>query len=75
MDQVLTSAGAVIDKLGGDKHVAQMFDVSPKAANNWRCFNRFPARTYPTIAEALEEMNCAAPRDLWSFDRAKRSAK
>lgn len=44
----------VIDLLGGNKPVAELFGVGTSAVSNWRKFNRFPERLHYRLARETE---------------------
>jgi hypothetical protein len=63
----LQTASAVIDALGGTGAVAKVLETSPAAVSNWRAANRFPARSYLTLMEALKRKDYTAPDLLWTM--------
>lgn len=63
----LTTASAIIDKLGGNRAVAGLTSRTAKAVSNWRAFNAFPSDTYLVLTRALAECDCAAPPSLWGM--------
>ncbi len=44
----------VIDALGGNRIVAQIFGVRSSAVSNWRASDRFPARLHYRLAKECE---------------------
>lgn len=61
----LTTAGAVIDKLGGNTTVARLTGRKHQsAAANWRAANSFPPNTLVCLTAALREAGCTAPMTL-----------
>jgi hypothetical protein len=54
MTTPLTTAGEVIDALGGTSAVAEIFDVWPSAVSNWRKLG-FPAWTHSRITRVCGE--------------------
>jgi hypothetical protein len=65
----LQNTSAIIDVLGGNTVVAKMLGTTNAAISNWRAANRFPARTYLVLIEALERKDCTASDRLWSMRR------
>lgn len=44
----------VIDALGGNKAVAEMFGVGVSAVSNWRSWNKFPPRLHLRVLRECE---------------------
>jgi hypothetical protein len=67
--EVLDSADAVIDALGGNTSVSRLFGFWPSAVSNWRNDGRFPADTYPVFEAALAGLDPprSASRELWKW--------
>ena len=65
----LTTASAVIDRLGGNQPVAVITGRMPGAVSNWRRFNAFPPNTYLALTEALRAAGETAPDSLWGMAR------
>lgn len=61
----LFSTTAVMDALGGTKHVAQLTGRTYAAAFNWRSQKNFPANTFNVLQSALGAQGLAAPATLW----------
>lgn len=64
MSEPLTSVEAVVSALGGDKAVAECFDVSVQAVSNWKALG-FPPNTYIAISEMLAGRGLSAHASLW----------
>lgn len=71
----LTTASAVIDRLGGNRPVADLTDRTPAAVSNWRGFNAFPSDTYIAMSRALANLGESAPLALWLGKRPRRGGK
>lgn len=66
--KTLTSPADVIDELGGNRAVAEMFGYAdPRRVFNWRS-TRLPARTYVAMQAALKARGLRAPDSLWGMD-------
>ena len=65
MPENLTTARDVIVALGGPKSVTELVGSSPQSVSNWQAANRFPARTYPILTDALAAHGYTAPSSLW----------
>ena len=61
----ITTVPQVIEALGGPTATGRIVGKSPQSANNWRLANRFPAKTYPALNQALAELGYTAPSSLW----------
>jgi hypothetical protein len=70
MTEQLKTASAVIEKLGGNRPVAEIVGCKPKAVSNWKKFNAFPARTFLAMNRALAGQGYTAPASLWKMDGA-----
>lgn len=68
MRETLTTAGAVIDALGGTTALARLTGNKAQVVSNWRSFGRFPPRTYLFLTGALAEIGKSAPDHLWGMD-------
>lgn len=64
---------SVISALGGHKAVAELCGVTEKAVWNWVSAERFPARTFFTMRDALKRKRASAPEHLWR-PKAKEAA-
>jgi hypothetical protein len=62
----LKSAPAITEALGGDLAVAKLCKVSKNAANNWKNWGHFPARTYVLMMSALNRLGCWAAPTFWN---------
>lgn len=67
MAHILTSAGAVVDALGGVAEVAREFRVGETAIWNWIRRGYFPAHSYVLMHELLADRSASAPNSLWSM--------
>ena len=73
MKQLHTSSD-VIDALGGTSATARRLGCDPRVVSNWRK-SRLPARTYPIIKSALEEVGeFDAPDTLWAIMQPSQGA-
>ena len=63
----LTSAGQVIDALGGTVALARMLSVSAAAVSNYRARNAFPSNSYLALGNALAAQGASAPASLWGM--------
>ena len=69
--ETLTSTAEVIDELGGNLAVAELFkDGRAKTVWHWRKTNSFPSNTYLAIREALLAKGKTAPDSLWGMRTA-----
>jgi hypothetical protein len=68
---VLTSAGAVIDALGGTQKLAELIGKSPQTVSNWRT-NGFSAKTADFIRAELQAIGKTAPGSLWGMMEPRR---
>jgi hypothetical protein len=67
MEPMLTTASAVIDRLGGNQKVAALTRRNAAAVSNWRRFNAFPADTYLVLSRSLKDIGESAPPSLWKM--------
>ena len=63
----LSTAKEVIAALNGSTAVGRLVGRSPQSASNWGAANRFPAKTFPVLTEALAERGYTAPPSLWQI--------
>lgn len=63
----LTTAVAVVEKLGGIKAVAALTGREYNAAQNWKSFGHFPRDTFLVLRKALEDAGYTAPAKLWKM--------
>jgi len=57
----------LLDKLGGNKAVADALKTSPGAVANWRLPNRaIPWKHRPTLARIAAERGVTLPGDFWA---------
>lgn len=68
--QILTTATAVIDELGGTTAVAKLVGKTPQSVTNWRAANRLPAETFLVLSAALKKLKREAPSSLWGIREA-----
>lgn len=62
----LTSAGDVIEALGGPTAVARLTDrQASQVVSNWKTANSFPPNTFLVLTTALRERGLRAPAALW----------
>ena len=67
--RTLSTFEAVINELGGVKHVAELTNVTPGAVCHWRTRGgQFPARLMERIQAELMVRGAVAARCLWDFD-------
>lgn len=62
-----TSAGAVIDALGGTTAVAELTGSKLNTVSNWRAFGVFPPKTYLVLINELAAKGHEAPASLWGM--------
>lgn len=66
--ETLETASAIIDELGGNLAVAELFkDGRAKTVWHWRKTNSFPSNTYLAIRDALLAKGKTAPDSLWGM--------
>lgn len=75
MERHLTTAGQVIDALGGIDSVVALTGRGPTAVSNWRVSNKFPSSTYLLIGDGLRQLGVTAAVSLWGFDREPKVGK
>ena len=63
----LDSAAAVFEALGGVAAVAAITDATYRQAWNWKDKDKFPARTYLPLCNALAARGKTAPASLWGM--------
>jgi hypothetical protein len=63
----LSDTSTIIDKLGGNIPVSQLTGIEPKAVSMWRKANKFPAKTFLALNEALLAAGFKAPASLWGM--------
>lgn len=69
----LTTARAVIDRLGGEEALQKLTSRKYNAIFNWRVINKFPANTFTLFQDELHKRGCTAPRSLWGMMNAESS--
>lgn len=74
MVKQLSTTAAVMDKLGGNKAVAELTGRKYNAATNWRNFPTFPSNTYLVMQSALREKGYVAPASLWGMTEPAEAA-
>lgn len=67
MTEVLSTAGDVIQKLGGPTIVGRMVGRSVQSVVNWRNANKLPADTFLILQAELRERELAAPPSIWGI--------
>lgn len=67
MGHSLTTAGQVIDKLGGTTATARLTDRLPQHVSNWRATGRLPADTFLILSKELEALGVTAPAEIWGI--------
>lgn len=65
--ETLSSAGAVIDALGGSLAAARLGRRTIAAATNWRATGRLPPHTFLIFRERLAAIGKTAPSALWGI--------
>jgi hypothetical protein len=65
----LTTTDAVIDFLGGEHLLADLFGLYPQAVAHWRNFEVFPASTYVPLKKLLRRRHRDAPDELWAMKK------
>jgi hypothetical protein len=70
----LTTAGEVIDALGGTAETARKTNRQMQAVSNWRKSGRLPAETFLIVSDELAKLGRAAPPELWGIASAQDSA-
>lgn len=63
----LSTAGEVMDALGGNAGVAKLTNSTLKAVWNWRKDNYFPSDTFVVLKCALADRGIDAPASLWGM--------
>lgn len=63
----LTTAGDVIDALGGTTAVARLTGRKPQHVTNWRASGRLPSPFFLIMTRALEDHGKSAPPHLWGI--------
>jgi hypothetical protein len=66
----LTTAKAVIEKLGGEEALQKLTSRKYNAIFNWRVINKFPANTFTLFQDELRKLGCTAPASLWGMMNA-----
>ena len=66
----LTTAGEIIDALGGSRIVSRLCGNKSFTATNWRAGGLFPPETYAVLKRALAEKGYDAPDSLWQMREA-----
>jgi hypothetical protein len=66
-ESVRTEIASVIDALGGNSVIQDLFEVSPSAVSNWRAAGQFPATTYVAFQALLVDRTVKAPARLWGM--------
>lgn len=56
----------VIDKLGGNREVAELLGVTPPAVSNWKAFGRFPERLHFRLYKICQDRGIELPESLFS---------
>lgn len=67
LSDVLTSAGEVIDRVGGTAAAARLTGSSMGSVSNWRAAGRLPHKTFLIFAMALAQKGAVAPPKLWGI--------
>lgn len=65
MARRLTTTREVMEVLGGFHRVAAIVGAEPKAAENWKRQQTFPANTFFAMTRALARVGKNAPPELW----------
>lgn len=66
--QILGTAGAVIDALGGTGAAARLANASISSVSNWRRNGFLHPRTFLIFTATLEAIGASAPPALWRID-------
>jgi len=61
----LNSVEDVVAHLGGPTEVAKLTGRVKGAVHNWRALERFSAKVYVVMTEALRRRGAIAPPELW----------
>ena len=69
--EILDTAGAVIDAVGGSAAAGRLTRAKIASVSNWRKKNRLAPRTFLIFQDALEAIGAAAPPALWKIDDPK----
>jgi hypothetical protein len=70
----LETTTEVIEALGGTSAVAELTGSTYAAAFNWRGFERFPAKTFIVMSDALAAKGKSASPSLWGMIAAPERA-
>ena len=68
--EIIRSADKVLDVLGGNKAVKELFGFVPSAIANWRALGRFPPETFLVFTVELSKRGLAATPELWRMRKA-----
>lgn len=63
----LSTAGKVIEALGGVRAVADITGRKYPAAFNWKMAGKFPPNTFVAMQDALRDKRYTAPHSLWGM--------
>lgn len=72
--ELLTTADAVIDAVGGTAEAARLTGSSMGSVTNWRAAGRLPPRTFFLFDDALADLGKAAPSMLWGIAPGRRKS-
>lgn len=75
MPEVLSTAGDVIQKLGGPTVVGRMVGRSVQSVVNWRSANKLPADTFLILQAELRDRDLNAPPSIWGIREAEQAAQ
>jgi hypothetical protein len=64
---MLTTVEAVIERLGGPAHAAELAGVTPAAVSNWKARGRIPTEHYMRFSRALAEAGADADPAIFGF--------
>jgi hypothetical protein len=64
----ITTAGAVLDALGGNTKVANHLGEQHSTVSMWRLRGRFPSRVFFRMQAMLIERGLKAPPSLWGVE-------
>ena len=67
----LTNAEEAIEALGGTAMTARLCDVSMQVVSEWKRRGTFPPRYYLRLNNALAEMSCVLPLEVYQILPAK----
>ncbi len=71
---MIETASDLIDALGGNKSVGEIFGVGTSAVSNWRAMNRFPPRLHYRLHTESKRRRLSVSPKLFT-DRPREAAQ